>query len=1563
MRKKRKSLSPIAFFLTFLLVFQTFTPVAYAEDIVDQGSQYAMNQDEGNQGSSGNTGQDDGTEPTDKDGTENVEKKDDGTEPTDKDGTENSEKKDDGTEPSHQDGAGDIRNNGDEKENPEGLENKEKIIGPEQVDGLLALQLMNEPPSSGTNKTSLMQIKKISLLQGEKEFVVGEEKVVIDPTNTSFEIKFQFSIPLETDIRIAEGIPDNDKPDPESYVRGGDIVNINFPEGITLEGVDTRAFKYQEESLGSVDRDGNTAKITFSNIVDEDGANGVSAWLTADLKLNEKNDSEEEKVYLIEILGKTFKVVVPGKTVVIDGEKKGDPDVANGIINWTVRVQPKYSDDSDSTKLSLDGYTFEDNLSNVGNYVTGSFYISSGEGSKKTISVPDDVKSLPFSFDSSHKGTQYLYFQTKIPDSVLKDGGKISNIALIKKGEETKGNFTKEIVISKPTWITKVGELVGASEVDGAYQHLNREIKWTIIVNEPGATIVNAQIIDVLPPGLSYKSGSAILDYSEVGTSEIWTRATIKSLECDSTGESPNQREKLTFKIGEEDANTLNGKKARLTFITKVNDPDEAIQTTIIKNEATFKGDGFGEHTGISNEITIGIQPITKKAEEYTSALHTMKWSVTVETKKQGYGGANNLYVLDLLVHGQSIGLQNINIPEELKGIDLGSVTQSPYQKYNKDSFSVTGDENTNKNLKCEVYHLYEIADPENPVADLLVVKGIDINKENTFTFETVVTNPSFYASNVGGEIKNTASLYNADGKINSFEASYGITSNMLSKRMLERADAIAFEDNNQSPNLADKDIDSANGFRYDDKTAIFKIFVNKNGLTKVIDELGQVTVKDTLPKGWEFINFKGKGQSYAIYNAEGVLQDPDELLINGRPALTMENEQQAISFTFKKLDQTYIILVKAGPTADTKKDYFTKNDVYNLKNSAEMTYEKFPDNPKPTSSQEIKVKSEILVKDVDPAKLAETGMIEWTVNYKPYGTEYSGKYIEDKLPIGIDFPLDAKGNLLFSDSKDQPFISVVRLIRDTKSDGVTYADGNAFSDTELSTYIKYDSEARIFTFTFPEKEKNQAYRLTYKTFVSADAGELTNTVSLYGEKKMPAETKQIFKVQNFDAGAEISWAGSLKIVKQRGNGDPLEGAVFALYDKNKTSIIKQSKSNASGIAWMRAIIAPGEYILKEKDAPTGYTASTKEYKVSVVENANGRFITRIEGSQDNSIIIKNYENGTVGDLQITKLVAGNAGDKTKEFEFTLTLNGTGANKFNYIKTISGLELEEGQIASGETFTLADGQAMTIKNISKEIEYTVSEKDYRSEGYRTESNGSLGVITADVTQFVDFTNTKNRDGGEVPIPKKGSVTVVKVDADSNKTLSGAVFQLLDRDKDLVSTSGTTGSNGNVSFDDLDLDVRYYIKEKTAPDGYEKLDELHSFILRDTDRERNITIEVENKKTKEETPKTPDEEKPKGPEEEKPTIIDPNNPPTTGMEIDTPKNPDKKDPDSLYDIDPNGTPTTGIFDNDVPKGSKELDDTPKTGENTLGKNGAIVLTLISGCGLALLALLKRKKFKA
>lgn len=162
---------------------------------------------------------------------------------------------------------------------------------------------------------------------------------------------------------------------------------------------------------------------------------------------------------------------------------------------------------------------------------------------------------------------------------------------------------------------------------------------------------------------------------------------------------------------------------------------------------------------------------------------------------------------------------------------------------------------------------------------------------------------------------------------------------------------------------------------------------------------------------------------------------------------------------------------------------------------------------------------------------------------------------------------------------------------------------------------------------------------------------------------------------------------------------------------------------------------------------------------------AKGCTLNTAAGSGDKT---SGFENKYVTHkLTIKKVVAGNQGDKNKDFEFTVTIKGADGETYKYAT------VKDGQIAPNATaatsgsnihVSLKHGESVIFYGLSSKDEFAVTETNYNGDGYKTSckigddttvdeytAEGTIG--TSDTT--VTFTNTK-----DVTVPTDVVRTVV-----------------------------------------------------------------------------------------------------------------------------------------------------------------------------------------------------------
>jgi ribosomal protein L2 len=484
--------------------------------------------------------------------------------------------------------------------------------------------------------------------------------------------------------------------------------------------------------------------------------------------------------------------------------------------------------------------------------------------------------------------------------------------------------------------------------------------------------------------------------------------------------------------------------------------------------------------------------------------------------------------------------------------------------------------------------------------------------------------------------------------------------------------------------------------------------------------------------------------------------------ILNGT---TSDGKNKTATFTFSTLNAPYVILVKARPTDDTAAGYFDKNQSTTVTNSLNLKTENWT--PGISTSQNVKIDSTILSKNLDSSKANSEAYLTWTVEYKPYELNGKGTQIVDTLPEGIDLRTDASGNLALTDRDGHANISINELT--LQADG-SYTVGDPVAPAS-GTNVSYDSVGRALTFKIPDPAK--AYRFTYVTDITGNSGSITNQVKLYGGNSNNVGTNKSYNIVEQSGWATLQRGGSLTVTKTDETGTALTGAVFTLYASDGTTVIRKGTVAADGTLKMRAI-PEGKYILRETAIPGGYlsenvSATPTDHTVTVTVSGS-TVTTSIDGktgADSNTLTVKNYKAGTVGNLTISKTVAGNAADTKKTFDFTVTFaNANGA----YTYTKDGVAA--GTISSGDKISLAHGQSIAVAGLPKGTTYVVTESNYSADGYSTVSTvtaaktvgdnstatgGTVtGTIVADDTQTASFTNTRN-----VYVPSTGNLTISK----------------------------------------------------------------------------------------------------------------------------------------------------------------------------------------------------------
>lgn len=244
----------------------------------------------------------------------------------------------------------------------------------------------------------------------------------------------------------------------------------------------------------------------------------------------------------------------------------------------------------------------------------------------------------------------------------------------------------------------------------------------------------------------------------------------------------------------------------------------------------------------------------------------------------------------------------------------------------------------------------------------------------------------------------------------------------------------------------------------------------------------------------------------------------------------------------------------------------------------------------------------------------------------------------------------------------------------------------------------------------------------------------------------------KVYKLENADTKSPAETFTLEQVGKKVKDGDATEapdlGTITGATYKEGAATIRGTTGDITVALPEYTNVGVYEYTLKEVAGKTaGVTYYDKDIKlvVTVVNDDNGKLrIAAVHTESTGEAKSDNFPNTyKAGELDVSKTVIGNLGDKNKYFEFKVTLTGENGKTYrdSYAVTGGSNTANPSTIKIGEetTFLLKHGDTITIANLPYGVKYTVTET--AAEGYTTEKTGDTGKINA-ADQAAKFTNTK-----------------------------------------------------------------------------------------------------------------------------------------------------------------------------------------------------------------------------
>ena len=535
--------------------------------------------------------------------------------------------------------------------------------------------------------------------------------------------------------------------------------------------------------------------------------------------------------------------------------------------------------------------------------------------------------------------------------------------------------------------------------------------------------------------------------------------------------------------------------------------------------------------------------------------------------------------------------------------------------------------------------------------------------------------------------------------------------------------------------------------------------------------ELSEIT------SGNDYLIFEGTAKN--DWESSVIAKDTTPVTVDG---LTHTKTANSISLTFETLDKPYVVLIKAKPNAETLEKYFGKNSNNTVTNTVKMTSENW--NTGIESKRNVTVKSSLLSKE---AALVEAGIVNWTVDYKPYELDNIFSKIEDTLPMGLDLRTDANGNLLLDGN-----IKITELKLNADS---SYTEGDVVTPV-IGKDVSYDNETRVLTFNIPENTK--AYRFSYLTDVTGEPGIVTNHVKLYGGDEEGENTNSSYQISSQDGSATMRKSGWVDIFKIDGTTKaPLAGVEFTIFATDGSTVVRKGTTGTEGKLILRGLPA-GSFIIRETYAPEGYNLDKSDHTL-FVEKTDDTTVVSVDGKTGddaNFISLENYKEGEYAPtsvvLQAHKILEGK---NLEEGLFTFELKNEDGETIQTKKN----DLEGNVVFDEIEFNQPGEYHYTIQEVSGDEAGIIYDKNIIRVAVHVEDKEGYGRLTA-TPEYVGgsqtFTNTYQA------APRSVLLEAQKVLEGKELKAGDFSFNLKDESGNVLQTK-TNDAQGKVYFDSIE----------------------------------------------------------------------------------------------------------------------------------------------------------------
>ena len=836
-------------------------------------------------------------------------------------------------------------------------------------------------------------------------------------------------------------------------------------------------------------------------------------------------------------------------------------------------------------------------------------------------------------------------------------------------------------------------------------------VQWYISVNDRGSDIAGKVIYD---DGFADAQNETITGINGVFVQRGWADATLG---VDYEFVYNNDNKIIGVRFLPANGSTPNNNTYHITYYTL---PDVAYgETAIVHNDAEFDGDT------VSYDVAVTGGDIDKTADGEQSLgndLHGMNWTISVQIP--------------------SGGIQSGTSFSDTLSPDGHYMTQAQYDA-----------------LVSALQTAWRTNVSVTPVYTGNNITG--------YTF-TVGTAGNGYLFN-DGKVKKITWQYQTTGDMR------GKVTESFVNTFSDRQKTLPVI-NNISPNVKKLNVQKKSewqttfseepnslSFNYEDKD---KSFVWIAQITPT-PGLQQYHVIDTLPEGVELIGVKVMPTPLTAYNyginvyRDNLLTIGDDGAISGEIGNLWQSKTSAKGQLSTSTEGRQVVDITLNPKSDSS-DLF--NNTFYVIYYCQLAEDAWPDNG--TVHLELNNIVRVQTNGVDYGEADNQINIDATKKKKIVDKSSSWDKNLHMLNYTVDINPSAENLLTGSGGTDDPqWLLLTDVLTYTARQGTGTGEAilslnsvqlekeengvwSVLNNIQWTAHTKTDPvDPNVKKQAFIEMQipDSTHLRLTYsyKINSSMDSGiTLTNSATLEGHGDESGDDNTHIGDEDFETFGESTFEEFWLIKTDKEDGRPLPNAVFTVYtwdvdlkkwvatsktyttDSDGKFIIKVTDTYDGTSVYqtdtaycIMETTAPPGYVLPENPPPFYFWFSKN---VSAPQNAPSDFMQSAADISTSSCRIKvgnqiDYDSIPV-ELTITKNVTGSLGDRTKEFTFTLTVEGAKVTD-EYAWSKNGVA-QDTPLHNNSTFTLKHGDVVKImlprnKDITikeNNLDYSVSMK-------------------------------------------------------------------------------------------------------------------------------------------------------------------------------------------------------------------------------------------------------------